>query len=59
MVKNPPANAEDIRDSGSIPGSIPRRRKWLLTPVFLPGESNGQRNPVGYNPWGQKQSGHD
>ena len=23
MVKNPPANAEDIRDSGSIPGGGP------------------------------------
>ena len=29
MVKNPPANAGDIRDPGSIPGSgkIPWRRK--------------------------------
>ena len=26
--------------------------KWLLTPVFLPGESHGQRNLVGYSPWG-------
>ena len=23
-----------------------------LTPVFLPGESHGQRNVVGYSPWG-------
>ena len=22
MIKNPPANAEDIRDTGSIPGSV-------------------------------------
>jgi len=28
------------------------------TPVFLPGESNGQRSLVGYSPWGHKQSGH-
>ena len=27
------------------------------TPVFLPGESHGQRSPVGYSPWGQKESG--
>ena len=24
-------------------GKIPWRREWLLTPVFLPGESHGQR----------------
>ena len=24
------------------------------TPVFLPGESHGQRNLVGYSPWGHK-----
>ena len=27
------------------------------TPVFLPGESHGQRNLVGYSPWGHKESG--
>ena len=26
---------------------IPWKRKWQLTPVFLPGESHGQRSPVG------------
>ena len=25
------------------------------TPVFLPGESHGQRGPVGYSPWGRKE----
>ena len=25
-------------------------------PVFLPRESHGQRSPVGYNPWGLKES---
>ena len=29
---------------------IPWRRKWIPTPVFLPGESRGQRSPVGYSP---------
>ena len=24
--------------------------KWLPTPVFLPGESHGQRSLAGYNP---------
>ena len=28
------------------------RRKWLSTPVFLPGESHGQRSLAGYSPWG-------
>ena len=28
-------------------GKIPRRRKWQPTPVFLPGESHGQRSLVG------------
>ena len=27
-----------------------------LTPVFLPGESHGQRSLVGYSPWGHKES---
>ena len=25
-------------------------RKWQPAPVFLPGESHGQRSPVGYSP---------
>ena len=33
----------------------PRRRKWQLSPVFLPGESHGQRRLVGYGPWGGKE----
>ena len=37
-------------------GKIPWRRKWQLTPVFLPGEFYGQRSPVGYSPWGLKES---
>ena len=33
----------------------PWRRKWHPTPVFLPGESHGQRSLVGYSPWGCKE----
>ena len=40
-------------------GKIPQRRKWQLTPVFLPGKSHGQRNLVGYSPWGCKTVRHD
>ena len=32
----------------------PWRRKWQPTPVFLPGESLGQRSLAGYSPWGFK-----
>ena len=32
------------------------RRAWQPTPVFLPGESHGQRSLVGYSPWGHKES---
>ena len=54
-VKNPPANAGD---EGLIPGSgrSPWRRAWQPTPVFLPGESHGQRSLVGYGSWGCKES---
>ena len=27
------------------------------TPIFLPGESHGQRSLEGYSPWGHKESG--
>ena len=37
---------------------IPWRRKWLPTPVFLPGKSHGQRSLVGYSPWAHKSVGH-
>ena len=35
-------------------GKIPWRRKWLTTPIFLPGEFHGQRSLVGYL-WGHKE----
>ena len=35
---------------------IPCRREWQPTPVFLPGESLGQRSLAGYSPWGCKES---
>ena len=31
-------------------GKIPWRRAWQPSPVFLPGESRGQRSLAGYNP---------
>ena len=35
---------------------IPWRRPWQPIPVFLPGESYGQRSLAGYSPWGRKES---
>ena len=35
---------------------IPWRRKWQPTPVFLPGESHGQKSLVGYSPWNCEES---
>ena len=37
-------------------GKIPWRRAWKPTPVFLLGESHGQRSLVAYSPWGRKES---
>ena len=36
-------------------GKILCRRKWQPTPIFLPGESHGQRSLEGYSPWGRKE----
>ena len=51
-------------DPGSIPGwgsnpsvrKIPWRREWQPNPVFLLGESHGQKSLAGYSPWGRKES---
>ena len=37
-------------------GKIPWKRKWQLTPIFLPRESHGQRSLASHNPWGRKES---
>ena len=49
MVKNLSAVQEaQVR---SLDGKIPWRRAWQPAPVFLPGESHGQRCLAGYRPW--------
>ena len=65
MVKKKKKMCQQCRRPGFDPwvGKIPWRRAWQLTPVFLPGESHGQRSLVGYSPWGAeldtiKQSTH-
>ena len=53
LVKNGPANSgiETLEMwVQSQVRKIPWRRKWQPTPVFLPGESHGQRSLAGYRP---------
>ena len=47
--KNLPANVRRRRFDLSV-GKIPWRRAQQTSPVFLPGESHGQRNVAGYSP---------
>ena len=57
MVKNPLANARDIKRKGFNPwvGKIPWRT-WQPTPVFLPRKPHGERILVGYSPWSSTES---
>ena len=52
MVKNLPANAGDIGDLGSIPGSGRSGEGMATYSSILPGESHGQRSLAGCRPWG-------
>ena len=55
--KESACNAGAAGDVGSIPGQEdPLQESMTTTPVFLPGESHGQRSLVGYSPWGCKES---
>ena len=54
--KQPPANAGDARDPGLILGwEDPLEESTQPTPVFLPGESHGQRSLAGHSPWNHKE----
>ena len=55
MVKNPPTNAGNKRDTGSIPGSGRYPGEGNDNPL-LPGESHGWRSLAGYSPEGCKES---
>ena len=46
----------DSATSLSLFTSMHWRRKWQPTPVFLPGESQGQRSLVGCRLWGRTES---
>ena len=57
MVKNLPAVQETWFEAWV--GKIPWKRKWLPTPVFLPGEFHGQRSLGGLLSMGSKTVEHD
>ena len=56
-VKNPPANAGDIRDADSIPGSGRSPGGGHGNPFQYSGLENphGQRSLTGYRPWGHEE----
>ena len=59
MVKNLPANAEDMRcEFDPWVRKVPWRRVRQPIPILLPGESHGQRSLVGYSTW-DRRAGHD
>ena len=53
MVKNLPAVQETLVLSL---GQEDPLEKGVVTLVFLPGESHGQRSLVGHSPWSRKES---
>ena len=61
VVKNPPANAGDMRlGFDSWAGKIPWKRNWQPTPVFLPEKFRGRRTLMGYNLCSHKKGvGHN
>ena len=56
VEKNPPS-VQEMQETWFDPwvGGCPWRRAWQPTPVFLPGESHGQKSLVGYSPQGRKE----
>ena len=52
IVKNLPAMQET--QVGSLGWEDPLEKEWLSAPVFLPAEFPGERNLMGYTPWGHK-----
>ena len=55
-VKNLPASAGDLRDMAlSLGWEGPTEEGMAAAPVFLPGESQGQRSLAGYSPEGHAE----
>ena len=54
MVKYLPA-VQEIQ-IGFLSWEDPLKVEMTTYPIFLPGESHGQRSLAGYSPWGLKES---
>ena len=52
VIENPPTNAGDTRDTGSIRGLDPWKRKRQLTSCL----ENSVDRETGYDPWGCRES---
>ena len=61
VIKNPPANAGDSRDMGSIPGlgSLPGGGKWQPTSIFLPEKFHAHEEAGGLQATGSQRVGHN
>ena len=56
-VQNPPANAGDVGDTGSVPGSGRSLEKEMETRCsVLAWRIPWTEEPGGYSPWGHKES---
>ena len=56
VVKNPPANAGDKMPVRFLSWENHLEKGMATHPVFLSGESQGQRSLAGYIPYGHKES---
>ena len=59
VAKNPLASSLPIdkrRRFDPCVRKITLEKGMATHPVFLPGESHGQRSLAGYSPWGRKES---
>ena len=60
VVKNPPANAGNVREAGSILGGKDSLEDGMAThSSILAWRFHGQRSLVGYSPWNQQRVRHD
>ena len=55
LVKYPPANAEDLRNKGSIPGSGRSPGEGNGNPLQYSCLENAMESLAGYSPWGHKE----
>ena len=58
LVAQSVKNLPEMRETGvrSLGWQDSLEKEMTNTPVFLPGESHGQRSLAGYSPWGHKGS---